>query len=322
MTKIEKPTNEILMQAAEIIKNGGLVAFPTETVYGLGASAFNARAVAKIFEVKNRPYFDPLIVHISRFETIYDLWAKLDERALNLAKQFWPGPLTIVLPRKKSIPDIVVAGLTTVAVRMPANKIALDLITYAGVPIAAPSANLFGRLSPTTAEHVAEQLGDKIDLIIDGGKTEIGVESTVIEFNDKPVVLRLGGITLEQIEGVIGRVKILTVAEKPHSPGQLLKHYAPKVKLKIIKNGNYSIPQGLEAGLLAFREAPPGHAFKCVQILSPTGDLQEAACNLFSALHRLEKEAIDIIYAEPVPEIGLGRAIMDRLRKAEGTGGE
>lgn len=318
MTKIEKPSRVTLIKAADIIKNGGLVAFPTETVYGLGASAYNARAVAKIFEVKKRPFFDPVIVHISKIERLYDLCLEVDDRAVILAQRFWPGPLTLVLPKSSAVPDIVVAGLYTVAIRMPANHIALELIENAGVPIAAPSANLFGRLSPTTAEHVAEQIGEKIDLIIDGGRTDLGIESTVLDLTGEPMILRPGGLPVEEIEQVIGQVKFHTTNKIPHSPGQLPKHYAPRIPLKIIKNGNFSISEGLDAGLLVLKEPPKYHSFKVVEVLSPDGDLQEAACNLFSALHRLEKEDIDIIYAEPVPEIGLGRAIMDRLRKAEG----
>ncbi|MBS7658467.1 MAG: L-threonylcarbamoyladenylate synthase [Candidatus Bathyarchaeia archaeon] len=319
MVKILKANEDSLNEAALIIRRGGLVAFPTETVYGLGACAFNSEAVAKIFEVKQRPRFDPIIVHIADSKDIYQLCSKVNEKAKLLIKKFWPGPLTLVLPKSSVIPDIVTAGLETVAIRMPSHPIALKLIKKAEVPIAAPSANLFGHLSPTTAEHVAEQLGDKIDLIINGGKCTVGIESTVLDVTNEPTILRLGGLPIEEIEEVIGKVKILSVSEKPRSPGQLPRHYSPRTPLKIIKeNESLNIEKGVKAGLLAFKQPKNAHFFKKIEILSSSGDLREAACNLFSCLHRLDKAGLDIIYAEPVPEIGLGKAIMDRLRKAEG----
>jgi L-threonylcarbamoyladenylate synthase len=320
MVKILKADENSLKKAALIIREGGLVAFPTETVYGLGACAFNPTAVARIFEVKQRPRFDPIIVHIGDFKDIYKLCSKVNEKAKLLIEKFWPGPLTLVLPKSNIIPDIVTAGLDTVAVRMPSHPIALKLIKKAEVPIAAPSANLFGYLSPTTAEHVAEQLGDKIDLIIDGGKCPIGVESTVLDLTNEPTVLRLGGLPIEEIEKVIGKVKVLTLSEKPRSPGQLPRHYSPRTPLKIIKeNEELTIQKNVKAGLLAFKQPKNKYKFlfKEIEVLSESGDLREAACNLFSCLHKLDKAGLDVIYAEPVPEIGLGRAIMDRLRKAE-----
>ena len=324
MAQVLKASEENLKIAAEVIRKGGLVAFPTETVYGLGGDTFNPDAVARIFEVKERPSFDPIIVHIADFDDIRRLCKKVDERAKILAERFWPGPLTIVLKKSEKVPDIVTAGLDTVAVRMPSHPVARKLIEYSKTPIAAPSANLFGRLSPTTAEHVKEQLGDRIDIIIDAGRCPVGVESTVIDLTKEPTILRLGGTPVEEIEKVIGRVRILTHSDKPRSPGQLSKHYSPKTPLRIIKE-KVVIEHGKKAGLLAFRQPDDEIAkrFEKIEVLSNSDDLNEAlrqaAQNLFSALHRLDKANLDVIYAERVPEIGLGKAIMDRLRKAEGV---
>lgn len=317
MVKILKPTEETLNKAANIIKNGGLVAFPTETVYGLGADALNKKAVSKIFEVKKRPYFDPIIVHIHKFEELKRLTKKIDERVKLLAQKFWPGALTFVLPKSKIIPYIVTAGLDTVAIRMPSHPIALKLIQKSNTPIAAPSANLFGYLSPTTAQHVAKQLGEKIDLIIDGGKCTIGIESTVLTLKPIPTILRVGGIPLEEIEELVGKLNLKKIATRPSSPGQLPYHYSPTTPLKIYKKEKFTLPKSLKSGLLAFKSPPKDSHFKVVEILSPSGDLSEAASNFFSLLHKLDEAKLDIIYVEPVPEKGLGRAIMERIRKAE-----
>ncbi|MHC1611047.1 MAG: L-threonylcarbamoyladenylate synthase [Candidatus Methanospirareceae archaeon] len=318
MAEILKPTEGGLKKAASVIRRGGLVAFPTETVYGLGANALDANAVAKIFEVKQRPRFDPIIVHIADFKDVERLCLRVDERAKILIRKFLPGPLTLVLPKSDIIPDIVTVGLETVAIRMPSHPVALKLIKEAKVPIAAPSANIFGCLSPTRAEHVAEQMGGEIDLIIDGGECPIGIESTVLELVEKPTVLRPGGLPLEEIEEVIGKLEISTLSKRPRSPGQLPRHYSPRTPLKIIKDKDFNPPKDIKAGLLAFKPPKDKLSFEKVEVLSLSGDLREAASNLFSSLHSLDKADLDIIYAEPVPEIGLGRAIMDRLRKAEG----
>ncbi len=317
MAEILKPTEDALKKAASVIREGGLVAFPTETVYGLGVNAFDANAVAKIFEVKRRPRFDPIIVHIADFKDVERLCLELDERAKILIRKFFPGPLTLVLPKLDIVPDIVTAGLETVAIRMPSHPVALKLIEAAKVPIAAPSANPFGCLSPTTAEHVAEQIGGEIDLIIDGGKCPIGIESTILELVENPIILRPGGLPLEEIEKVIGKLNISTLSKRPRSPGQLPRHYSPRTPLEIIEK-DLVVPKGIKAGLLAFKIPKDKLSFEKIEFLSVSGDLREAACNLFSSLYRLDKENLDIIYAEPVPEIGLGKAIMDRLRKAEG----
>jgi len=311
--------DENIKLAGSIIKKGGLVAFPTETVYGLGADALNPYAVAKIFEVKNRPKFDPLIVHISKFNWLEKLTEKIDEQALKLIEKFWPGPLTLVLPKSEIVPDIVTAGLKSVAIRMPSHPVALALIDSAETPISAPSANPFGYISPTTADHVEKQLGDKIDLILDGGKCPIGVESTVLSLLDEPTILRPGGLPIEEIEKVIGKVKIQTKSEKILSPGQLQTHYSPRTPVKIFSSIEEILDKRIEnAGILLFKKYDFEVKAKHVEILSEKGDLVEAASNLFSALHRLDEAGVDVIYAQEVPEVGLGIAIMDRLRKASG----
>jgi len=318
LAEIVRVSKKSIKKAASIIREGGLVAFPTETVYGLGANAFNPVAVAKIFEVKRRPYFDPIIVHIADPGEIGRLCLEVNNRAKILIERFWPGPLTLVLPKSDVVPDIVTAGLETVAMRMPSHITALELIREANVPIAAPSANLFGYLSPTTAEHVAEQIGKEIDLILDGGKTLVGVESTVLDLSGEPTILRPGGLPIEDIEKVIGKVEVCVISQKPRSPGQLRRHYSPRTPLKILKDKKFDILEGVKAGFLSFTPIKNKSPFKKIEVLSASGNLQEAAANLFSCLHNLDKGGLDIIYVEPVPEIGLGKAIMDRLRKAEG----
>lgn len=314
---IDVITENTLNKAALVIKEGGLVIFPTETVYGLGACAFNPIAVAKIFEVKKRPYFDPLIVHVAKKDDVEQICAYVSDNAKLLIEKFWPGPLTLVLPKKDIVPDIVTAGLDSVAVRMPSHPIALKLIKLANVPIAAPSANLFGHLSPTKVEDISEEIKEKVDLIIDGGKCTVGIESTVLDLCNEPTILRYGGTTIEDIEKVIGKVKVLTIADKPKSPGQLLHHYSPRTPLKILRNEIPNIPHNAKVGFLAFKQPEKNLPFDAVEVLSSSGNLVEAAANLFSSLHRLDKAGLDIIYAEQVPEVGLGCAIMERLYKAE-----
>lgn len=305
---------EAIRRAAEVIRRGGIVAFPTETVYGLGADAFQAQAVATIFEVKGRPRFDPLIIHVADPKDVARLWVEVDPRARILIERFWPGPLTLVLPKRPEVPDIVTAGLGTVAVRMPAHPVALELIREAQTPIAAPSANPFGRLSPTTAKHVLEGLGDRVEMILDGGHCPVGVESTVVALDGEARLLRPGGVPLEEIERVIGPVKKDLRPGRPQAPGGLPHHYSPRTPLRFFEQG-MEVPQGLKVGLLAFR-APMEGPFEVVEVLSPSGDLREAAARLFEALHRLDSAGLDLILAEPVPEEGLGFAIMDRLRRA------
>lgn len=306
-----------IRKAAKIIRDGGLVAFPTETVYGLGVDALNPIAVSRLFEAKKRPYFDPLIVHIASLSSIERLVISFNKIAQDLAENFWPGPLTLVLPKSNIIPDIVTSGLPTVAIRMPEHTTALELIKEADTPIAAPSANPFGYISPTKAQHVREQLGDAVDMILDGGDCSIGIESTIIKIEECPKVLRYGGLSIEEIENVVGRV-ILPSSDsgKLESPGQLTTHYSPRTPVVIVKDIDSLKTEGEKAGLLAFRSYRSDHNFEKIEILSPGGNLREAAANLFSCLYNLDAAGLDIIYAEYVTQNGLGRAIMDRLYKA------
>ena len=294
-------------RAAAALRDGGLVAFPTETVYGLGADATNGKAVAAIFAAKGRPSFNPLIVHVK------DGWAaealvEFTPAARSLADAFWPGALTLVLPRKDSSPLslLVSAGLDTVAIRVPSHPVAQQLLAFAGKPIAAPSANVSGQVSPTTAAHVAEELGDKADFILDGGPANVGVESTVVGFEaDRPVLLRPGGISREEIERVAGPLAA-PGNSKVQSPGQLESHYAPRAKLRL----NARDAQPGET-LLAFGADAPKAALN----LSPVGDLKEAAANLFAMLRVLDRKN-DAIAVMPIPSEGLGEAINDRLQRA------
>jgi len=294
-------------RAAAILRDGGLVAFPTETVYGLGADATNGKAVAAIFAAKQRPQFNPLIVHV-RDRAEAEALVEFTPRARALAEAFWPGALTLVLPRKSdcSLSLLVSAGLDTVALRVPSHPVASALIAAAGKPIAAPSANVSGQISPTTAAHVAEELGDKVDFILDGGSTAIGVESTVIGFEgDTPVLLRPGGVARDAIERVTGPLANPSDTTI-QSPGQLESHYAPRAKLRL----NARDTQPGEA-LLAF--GPPGSG--AALNLSPAGDLNEAAANLFAMLRTLDKTS-NAIAVMPIPDEGLGEAINDRLLRA------
>ncbi|OHE78725.1 MAG: threonylcarbamoyl-AMP synthase [Verrucomicrobia bacterium GWF2_62_7] len=305
-----------IKKAAALIKAGGVVAFPTETVYGLGADGLNPAACARIFEIKARPRFDPLILHECSAARARKLFSRVPKAALRLMKAFWPGPLTLVLPKASAVPEIVTAGLKTVAVRVPANPHALALIKASGRPIAAPSANSFGRLSPTTAAHVEKQLGSGPDLILDGGKTRIGVESTIVTFSKgRPVLLRPGGLPLEEIEKIAGPAALKArQGGPPQAPGCLKKHYAPNTGIRFILPGAAVRPDA-KAGYLAFRRKPGGN-WGAVKVLSRTGDLREAAAGLFAALHQLESSGVQTIYVERVPAHGLGRAIMDRLKRA------
>jgi L-threonylcarbamoyladenylate synthase len=303
-------------RASAIIRNGGLVAFPTETVYGLGADAENPQAVARIFEVKARPRMDPLIVHVADLESA-SRYGFVPSVAEILAKRFWPGPLTLVLVRKPSIPPIVTAGLDTVAIRVPAHTAALDLIRASKCGIAAPSANLFGYVSPTQAGHVVEQLGSAIDLILDGGTCTIGVESTIVSLADSVCrILRVGGTPVEEIEALIGKVEIeIGDSGRPQAPGQMKRHYSTRTPLEIADESTEAAGGGKKIGLLSLLQPPNPRDYAAVEILSPSGSLREAAANLFGALRRLDSLSLDKIVARPVKEEGLGRAIMDRLRR-------
>jgi L-threonylcarbamoyladenylate synthase len=313
--KIVKATEENIRISAEIIRNGGLVAFPTETVYGLGADALNPVAAAGIFEAKKRPFFDPLIVHIADLSGVERVAMNVAPKGFRLMERFWPGPLTIVLEKKDIVPDIITSGIPTVAVRMPVHHAARELIRAAGTPVAAPSANRFGCLSPTTAEHVYSQLGDSVDMILDGGPCAIGIESTIVKImNNRIYLLRPGGIEAEEIEDFTGET-LLTEhpKEKPEAPGQLPYHYSPEKQVILTDRITHT---GERSGYLFFKKPDFPYPENRSRILSVNGDVREAAANLFSSLHWLDGLDIDRIYAERVEGSGLGVAIMDRLKKA------
>lgn len=331
-------SDESLRKAGAALAAGKLVAIPTETVYGLGADAFNAVAVARVFEAKARPAFDPLIVHIASLADIDRVAASFPRKARLLAEALWPGPLTMILPKRKEVPDIVTSGLDTVALRFPAHLLARKIIAYSGTVVAAPSANPFGYISPTTAAHVARTLGDRIDFIVDGGPCAVGVESTVIDMTrGTPVLLRPGGMPLERIRDIIGEVLLPTKKGGPiASPGQLKSHYAPRAKLTLydwnalpgaalIEEGCATLPGGsaisshsaaivFDAVRAAALEA--SGRFERICVLSEKGDMVEAAARLFALLHELDGLGFKTIYAERVPEEGLGRAVNDRLSRA------
>jgi L-threonylcarbamoyladenylate synthase len=306
-------------RAASLIASGGLVAFATETVYGLGANAIDARAVARIFEVKERPQFDPLIVHLGDARWLPDVAATVPPLAQRLIDAFWPGPLTLVLPKTDRIPDLVTAGLPTVGVRVPSHPSALGLLRRANIPVAAPSANLFGHVSPTTAQHVAEQLGSRIDYILDGGSCTVGVESTILDVSgEEPTLLRPGGLAFEALEAAIGPIRVpesISSENEPQlSPGRFLRHYATRTPMVI--GIPHAWPNVKRVGLLTLVQEAEDDRFDALEVLSERGDLAEAAANLFAAMRRLDARGLDVIAARLVPESGLGRAINDRLRRA------
>jgi L-threonylcarbamoyladenylate synthase len=300
-------------RAAEILRAGGIVAFPTETVYGLGAVATDPQGVARIFEAKRRPFFDPLIVHVFDLAMLSRVVADFPPLAQRLADRFWPGALTIVLPKTPAIPGVVTAGLPTVAVRMPSHPVARSLIEAVGEPLAAPSANPFGALSSTRALHVAQSLGESVDLVIDGGKSEEGIESTIVALAPVPTLLRPGAVPLESIERITGPLA-RGEAGTIRAPGRLEQHYAPRTQVRIVEPSTVSAGERAGAGVLTLRDGFDGYAAR--RILSERGDLREAAACFFEAMHELDALALDRIDAQPLPEHGLGLAIMDRLRRA------
>ncbi|MBD3394105.1 MAG: threonylcarbamoyl-AMP synthase [Chitinivibrionales bacterium] len=311
-----------IQEGAEAIRNGGVAAFPTETVYGLGADVFRPDAVKQIFRIKGRPHDNPLIVHISDARQLDQLVTHVPDAARRLVEACWPGPLTIVLPKHKDIPDIVTGGHNTVAVRMPAHPIARQLIRLCGTPLAAPSANRFTCTSPTTAGHVREQLGDQLEVVIDGGACRVGVESTVVSLTGSvPVVLRPGGVPVEEIAKLIGVAETLTTSSTEskavESPGMLPNHYAPATPLSAFAEIPSVYESQRDIGVLLFH--PSGRTFSgIIEVLSKSGDTREAAANFFAALRRLDSLNLRMIVAEYAPAHGLGKAINNRLSKAAG----
>jgi L-threonylcarbamoyladenylate synthase len=313
------PIGTDIEQAAALLRQGETVAIPTETVYGLAANAFNEAAVLKIFQAKQRPSFDPLIVHVHDRTQINRLVAHLPKEAEVLMERFWPGPLTFVLPKTDRVPDLVTSGLDTVALRMPAHPVARELLQTLDFPLAAPSANPFGYVSPTTAQHVADQLGGKIPYILDGGRCTVGVESTIIgreKAAGQWVLYRPGGTPKEAIEAVIGPLALPQQSPLPVSPGMLESHYAPG-KPVFIGDIRKLLPLhfGKRIGVISFT-SDFGATYN--EVLSETGDINEAARHLFAALRRLDAGGSEVILAEVFPQDGLGAAINDRLRRAAG----
>jgi L-threonylcarbamoyladenylate synthase len=335
----ENPDLAKIITAAKIIKKGGLVAFPTETVYGLGADALNPMAVLALFEAKKRPLDNPPIVHVACINEIYKLVEDVPHRAILLMEQFWPGPLTLIFKRSSNVPKVTVAGLDTIAIRIPKHKVALELIKQSCRPIAAPSANLAGRPSPTTAQHVFEDLNGRIDAILDGGLTNIGVESTVVDVSvDPPIVLRPGGTPFEMLKKVFGDFKlhpfVLTEQELPlqevRSPGMKHKHYAPETEVILVEG---SVPEiikeikklaksyfikGKRVGVIATDETKTAYKVNVVKSLGSRSNLAAIAQNLFRLLREIDAENVDVIIVEGVPFKELGLAVMNRLRKASG----
>jgi len=324
MARITAPSLDVLKEAAAMIRGGELIAFPTETVYGLGANALDGRAVAGIFAAKNRPSFNPVIVHVASRDEAQN-YVHVDDRAAGVMAAFWPGPLTLILPKKESggISDLVSAGLSTIAIRMPKHPIALALIKEAGVPIAAPSANASGEPSATTPRHVYDSLGDKIPLILAGGACPVGLESTVLDLSgDVPVIVRPGAVTAEDLEPYLGAVTYdLGDHEAPKSPGQLLKHYAPSIPVRLkavdVDKGEALLAFG-STKFMGLRGGGFAHNLPDTMFLnlSESGDLIEAAANLFSMLRDLDHPAHTGIAVMDIPDVGLGIAINDRLRRA------
>ena len=335
----EEPDVEKIHVAADFIKRGGLVAFPTETVYGLGANALNAEAVLALFEAKKRPLDNPPIVHVCDVKDVCRLAETVPSQAEALMERFWPGPLTLIFKRSDVVPDVTVAGLDTIAVRMPRHNVALALIRESNCPIAAPSANLAGRPSPTSAEHVLDDLGGRIGAVLDAGPTVVGVESTVLDLTvDPPQVLRPGGTTFEVLREVLGRVELNPAVtaekalrmEKVRSPGLRHKHYAPDAEVVVVEGEVDAVvakvdelvklyrEDGRRVGVLATDETVSRYSADVVKSLGSRGDLAVVARNLFRLLREFDLEGVDVIVAEGVPAEGLGLAVMNRLRKASG----
>ncbi|MCT8140089.1 threonylcarbamoyl-AMP synthase [Anaerobacillus sp. CMMVII] len=320
-----------IKEAAEWIKANEVVAFPTETVYGLGANAYSSEAVGKIFKAKGRPSDNPLIIHISTMEQLEMLVTDIPETAKKLINKFWPGPLTIVLNKGVGIADNVTAGLSTVAIRMPDHPIALAIISEANLPIAAPSANVSGKPSPTTAQHVETDLNGKIAGIVDGGATGVGLESTVVDCTTEvPMILRPGGVTREQLEEVIGLVTVDPALEEdgqaPKSPGLKYKHYAPNAKLVLVEGSTAFLQKqvflakdsGKKVGVLTTNENKVNYEADVILPCGTAGNLQSVAQHLYEVLRKFDEYELDVIYSETFPEVGVGKAVMNRLTKAAG----
>lgn len=308
-------------QAVQWLREGQVIGLPTETVYGLAGDLFNPEAVASIFRIKQRPSFNPLIAHLPSADAMDQVARAIPEAATILAGQFWPGPLTLVLPKQERIPDSVTAGKLTVAVRVPAHTMALEVLERMGSPLVAPSANPFGSISPTTAYHVAEYFDGEIPVVLDGGPCTRGLESTIVGFpGGEPVVYRLGAVAVEWIETVIGPVRVRdTATSAPDAPGMLLRHYAPRTPLVLTDDATAAL-QGMPAGqrvlILQYQDNLPTGSSADRIVLAPDGDLEVAAARLYDTLHRVDRQGYDVIIAERFPDSTLGRTINDRLWRA------
>ncbi|MFY8068610.1 MAG: L-threonylcarbamoyladenylate synthase [Flavobacterium sp.] len=309
-----------LLQAKNILEKEGLVAIPTETVYGLAGNIYSIKAIDNIFKTKNRPANNPLIVHIDSYEKLADLVEEIPEKAKKLAEVFWPGSLTLVLKKKKSVPYTITAGKETVAVRIPNHPLTLELLKQLDFPLAAPSANPFGSISPTSAQHVIDYFKDTLEMVLDGGNCKNGIESTIIGFeNENPILYRLGSISVEEVESIVGPLKILNKNNSsPIAPGMLSRHYAPKTKTIVSENINEELKKypNLKIGLLLFNDDIDYNENIVKEILSNNKDLEEAATNLYAAMHRLDRKNLDLIIAEKFPNKSLGKSINDRLKRA------
>ncbi|WP_422106164.1 L-threonylcarbamoyladenylate synthase [Winogradskyella sp.] len=317
-----------ISKAAALLSNEELVAIPTETVYGLAGNIYSEKAIKAIFETKQRPFFNPLIVHIPSVDYLDQIVASIPEKAQLLADAFWPGPITLVLKKKSTIPDLITAGKDTVAVRIPNHPTTLELLNQLDFPLAAPSANPFNRISPTKAEHVEDYFRDQIQMVLDGGPCKKGIESTIIGFeNDDPIIYRLGSTPLEAIEAVVGKIEIknstaLGIESQkkmaPSAPGMLERHYAPKTKTVLTDNLQKSIAQyqGKRIGILLYNDVLNDDGIDFKIVLTQGRNLNEAASKLYDALHQLDKQDLDIIIAERLPDYGLGKSINDRLDRA------
>lgn len=309
-----------IKKAVEILNNEGVVAIPTETVYGLAGNIYSEKAIRKIFDIKQRPLFNPLIVHVHSLEKAEALVSDFPDKARQLAKAFWPGSLTLVLKKKPTIPDLITAGKDTVAIRVPNHPVTLQLLQELSFPLAAPSANPFGCISPTRASHVEGYFKDRISMVLEGGNCKNGIESTIIGFeNNEPVLYRLGSISLEDIIDVIGAVKIKNKQEiEPEAPGMLERHYAPKTKTYLVEDVESFIKdyKNKKIGVIRFSEVKCLSGIETLEVLSKSGDLKEAASKLYSTLHNLDILNLDMIVAEVFPDYGLGKSINDRLLRA------
>ncbi len=309
-----------IAKAISILNSEELVAIPTETVYGLAGNIFSKKAINLIFSTKKRPLFNPLIVHIPEADRLSTIASRIPEKAKLLADAFWPGPLTLVLPKQNTIPDLITAGKSTVAVRVPNHPVTLELLRKLDFPLAAPSANPFGSISPTTAQHVNDYFENDIQMVLDGGPCQQGIESTIIGFEgEEPVVFRLGSTSLEAIENIVGPVTIKNKKEiAPDAPGMLDRHYAPLTKTILSDDILTSVAsnKGKKIGVLAFTSRFNDEAIYYQIVLSERGDTAEAAANLYDALHQLDKQGMDLIIAERLPDKELGKSINDRLQRA------